>query len=184
MKKCLNLGCGRDYRASTDDEVWLNCDKEKSIKADVYFDLEKAWPLEDSKYDYLFASHVIEHLVSLDHFMQEAWRVLKHDGIMVVVAPYWSHMTAWCDPSHVRAITELTMTSYCKKDIEHNIKTGTCMTPVDLGLDFETVETKYLISESCGWLKEMEPEEQEWHFRHSLNIVEQIQFTMVAKKGE
>ena len=160
----------------------MNVDMCESVKADVHFNLEDSWPLGDDKYDHILASHVIEHMHDLDHFMCEAYRVLVPDGTMLVTAPYWNHETAWCDPGHVRAITEIFPMFYSKSGIQYNLDIDSCMTPQDLKVDFAIVKTTFLLDERASWLKEMEPGEQSWHLRHSCNIISQIQFELMAKK--
>ena len=43
--KFLNLGSGLDYRESTEEIKWVNLDCDRKIKADIYTDLEKNFPV-------------------------------------------------------------------------------------------------------------------------------------------
>ena len=57
--------------------------EEKKIKVfKAYADSEK-WPIEDNSVDVVVSSEVIEHLVNVDFYFQEAHRVLKKGGIMI-----------------------------------------------------------------------------------------------------
>lgn len=56
---------------------------EKGIKTyHVFADSEK-WPIDDESVDVVVSSEVIEHLVNVDFYFQEAHRVLKKGGIMI-----------------------------------------------------------------------------------------------------
>ncbi len=131
MKKCLNLGCGRDYRESTDEEEWWNVDTNPSVRADTYLDLESpCWansfqkepdnaymqvPDEVVQFDLVLIKHVIEHIADLDTFMENLYRVTAPEGKVVILSPYWTHDWAWGDPGHKRAINENTFQFYDKE---------------------------------------------------------------------
>jgi len=57
----LNVGCGLDYRESTDTVQWINVDINETTKADIHHDLHIALPIEDLSVDHVYAGHVIEH---------------------------------------------------------------------------------------------------------------------------
>jgi len=48
-------------------------------------------------------------------FMDEVYRILKPGGKIKIVAPYWSSIRAWQDPTHVRAINEATFLYFNKE---------------------------------------------------------------------
>jgi SAM-dependent methyltransferase len=93
--KKLNLGSGLDYR-----EGWVNVDCNKEVKADVYA-LAHELPFENEEFDYVLASHVLEHIWSgyearmrgdgLEHVLREIHRVLKWYGTFVTEIP--SHLS-------------------------------------------------------------------------------------------
>ena len=47
-------------------------------------DLERTWPFEDHSFDVVHSNQVIEHVVDIDHFVDETRRVLKPDGVAIV----------------------------------------------------------------------------------------------------
>lgn len=69
--------------------------------ADIVGDLDKTWMLEDNSCGVLRADNVIEHLKSPIHTMNEAWRVLKHGGLLMIDVPSTKGEGAWCDPTHI-----------------------------------------------------------------------------------
>lgn len=55
-------------------------------------DLEQGIPYEDNLFDLVFAGEVIEHLKDPDFFLQEIYRVLKKNGIVVITTP---NLASW-----------------------------------------------------------------------------------------
>lgn len=56
-------------------------------KIDKYGYADKL-PVDDSSYDYIITSHVIEHVPDLIRTFQEWTRVLKHNGIVFMIFPH------------------------------------------------------------------------------------------------
>ncbi len=84
MTKRLNLGCGIDYK-----EGWINVDLDKNIKADLYFDVRKKFPLKDSQYSDILVQDLLEHLTKENgrKFLEECWRVLTPGGKIEIRVP-------------------------------------------------------------------------------------------------
>ena len=81
----INLGCGNDYS----DEL-IGFDIIDSGQQYVGFDMEKdKLPYKDKEVSYIKSNHSIEHIRDVRHIMNEAWRVLKDDGIFDIKAPYY-----------------------------------------------------------------------------------------------
>lgn len=55
-------------------------------------DAEKKWEYPSGSFDIVIMSHVIEHVKNPDHLLQEAKRVLKKGGIIIVNTP---NLAAW-----------------------------------------------------------------------------------------
>lgn len=104
--KCLNLGSGRRYIQSTENEEWINLEVDKSEKAEIYHNLNKLpLPFQDNTFDYVIFSHVIEHLSSdviLMDLFNEISRIMKKDAILQFDCPHYSSWTAF-DMYHTRA---------------------------------------------------------------------------------
>jgi len=82
----INLGCGKDIKSG-----FVNVDFEKRDNAlvDHVADLSKKIPFEDSSVEFIYSSHLIEHLDWVDggNFIKECFRCLKHDGKIRVLLP-------------------------------------------------------------------------------------------------
>lgn len=88
----LDLGCGEN-KPSMD---WTGIDRRETVDADIVQDLEENpnLPFEDNSCEKVQARHFLEHLSqeSLNTLLEEVYRVLKPDGVFVVVAP---HFLSW-----------------------------------------------------------------------------------------
>jgi len=104
---CINLGCGRNILKSTNKHRWINVDRHELPGVDVVFDLDSCatqkLPFDDDSVDYIFLSHVIEHLHNVLPLMQELHRVAKNEACMQIKTPHGASDDAWEDPTHLRA---------------------------------------------------------------------------------
>lgn len=106
----VNLGCGRKYY-----EGYLNCDVNRQVKADRYFDLETfPYPLEPGFADEIFMDQVLEHLEDIPQVMDELHRILKPGGVLKVRVPYAKSDWAFQDPTHKHFFTENTLSYFCE----------------------------------------------------------------------
>ncbi len=114
MKKHLNLGCGIDYRSSTDDVEWFNIDYNPKNKADLHLDLELVkLPFEDNSIDYIYANQIFEHIHNFVDLMIEIHRVLAKDGTMFISVPLFPCEAAITDPEHCRFFTRSSFYMFC-----------------------------------------------------------------------
>jgi len=98
--KKLNLGCDYDYRKG-----WVNLDQ-YSGKADVVHDLNKyPWPFKENTFDYVYASHVLEHLDDVKRALIEIWRISKNNAIVEIKVPYFNSYCAYGDVTHKHFFT-------------------------------------------------------------------------------
>lgn len=60
-----------------------------AARPDILHDLETPLPLEDGTYDHVLLINVLEHIYSRYQLLQEATRVLKRGGSIVIVVPFY-----------------------------------------------------------------------------------------------
>jgi predicted SAM-dependent methyltransferase len=80
----VNLGCGSHYRKG-----WLNFDLYPASDEVVRANIIQGVPLDDGAADFVYHSHVLEHLTRDDgeRFLQECYRILKPGGILRIAVP-------------------------------------------------------------------------------------------------
>ncbi|MFA7298212.1 MAG: class I SAM-dependent methyltransferase [Candidatus Absconditabacterales bacterium] len=103
------------------------CTKERGLDVKQCDLSNDKLPYDDNSFDFIYCSHVLEHLLSNEQisFFAEIQRVLKKDGVFLLFTPTPYHRYFWDDPTHQRASTH--------GSLEHMAK--------DVGL--EVIESKY-----------------------------------------
>ncbi len=109
----INLGCHQNHRPG-----FLNVDRVPP--ADLIADLSAMWPWADSSVDHLFAHDIIEHLPDKIRTMNEAWRVLRPDGILEIAVPTTDGPGAWQDPTHCSFWNRHSFLYYQQGTLVHN----------------------------------------------------------------
>jgi SAM-dependent methyltransferase len=92
--KVLDIGCGNkpyenEFRERADQ--YLGCDIEQSSlsKVDIVCDATNI-PLPSGEFDTVFSTQAIEHIAEHQQVLNEAYRLLKPGGIMIISGPfYW-----------------------------------------------------------------------------------------------
>lgn len=87
--------------------------KQECVDALKSFDIRKCdietekFPFKDRFFDVVFSKSVIEHVLNSDNFFEESFRVLKKDGIAIIMTPDWDsqHRVFWDDYTHVKPWT-------------------------------------------------------------------------------
>lgn len=111
----INLGSGKDYKPG-----WLNLDVLDRAEPDLVLDLGKPvqWPivrptrfggdlrLEAGTVERVYANNVLEHVPDLPTLMSNVLTVLAEGGEFEIEVPYEKALTAWQDPTHLRAMNE------------------------------------------------------------------------------
>jgi SAM-dependent methyltransferase len=111
----MNLGSGKDYKLG-----WINVDILERAQPDLLIDLGQSGPLpirkstqgvgevliEENSLSAIYANNVLEHVPDLPCLMTNLLALLKDDGILEVEVPYEKSMTAWQDPTHLRAMNK------------------------------------------------------------------------------
>ncbi len=92
----LNLGSGRDRR-----EGCLNVDRMVSAQPDLVWDLDlHPYPLPTGHFEHIYALDVVEHLLDIPAFMEEAHRLLRAGGLLEITTPHFSCSNSYTDPMH------------------------------------------------------------------------------------
>lgn len=99
-KMALNIGSGQRKFLSTDEVEWINVDavSRPDCEPDLVCD-GKSLPYETASVDYVVLHHVLEHFGcgEADDMVDEAYRVLKHGGSLIVTVPNLRAMAErWC----------------------------------------------------------------------------------------
>ena len=128
----LDLGCGYKKRAGYTRVDWDDC----SIP-DVLHDLNKfPWPFEDNTVDEILMIQVLEHLAPLPDdykkLWQEIYRICKPGALIQIEVPHWKHDNMLHDPTHVRAITPVTIAMMDQTRNQNDINNGGCETTLGL----------------------------------------------------
>jgi len=87
--KLLDIGCGtKPYKniLKVNEYIGLEINKNNPY-ADIYYD-GKEIPLENETFDSILSSEVFEHVFNPNEFLQEANRVLKQDGLVLITVPF------------------------------------------------------------------------------------------------
>lgn len=169
----INVGCG-----ITKFEGYARCDREQKVEPEFCFDAEKdKWPFEDDSVDEVMCENLLEHVRDLDHFMGEAWRVLKNEGKLNILTPYFRHRDAFSDPDHIRFFTEDSMIYYCR-DCH-----GSDGRPVVRGeMDFKIDKITYLLDKQAAAQFPEALRQQTNMGRYYMNVIQFLKFELTAIK--
>ena len=117
----IDLACGDAKK-----EGFIGVDLVETSSTDVVHNLNVyPWPFEDNSVDEVFCSHYVEHIPhdingedkrdGFIQFMDEVYRILKPEGKIEIVAPYYKHERAFGDPTHRRYIGDLSFLYWNKQ---------------------------------------------------------------------
>ncbi|HEV7898239.1 MAG TPA: methyltransferase domain-containing protein [Planosporangium sp.] len=107
----LDVGSGdiKQYPGS------IGVDRRPASGVDVRADLTYGLPFADRSADTIFAVHVLEHLIDFLPLVDECHRVLRPDGVLHVLSPWWRYVNAVADPTHVRLLDVQTIKGICNR---------------------------------------------------------------------
>lgn len=112
----LDLGCGSTPQYPTN----IGVDRRRTDPVDVRADLTGGLPFRDRTVERIYAVHVLEHLADYLPLLDECHRVLRPHGILHVLSPWWRHVNAVADPTHLRLLDVQTIKGICARaDSEH-----------------------------------------------------------------
>lgn len=118
----VDLACGDSKK-----EGYIGVDIVETSSTDIIHDLTVyPWPFEDNSVDEIFCSHYVEHIPhdiynkedsrdGLIQFIDEVYRILKPEGKIEIVAPYYKNERAFGDPTHKRYIGDLSFLYWNKE---------------------------------------------------------------------
>jgi SAM-dependent methyltransferase len=107
----LDVGCGEQKQYPSNIGVDIRAASGVSVVADAAGGL----PFADSCVDRVFLVHVLEHLIDFLPLMDDVHRVLRPEGIAHVMSPWWRHVNAVADPTHLRLIDVQTIKGICRR---------------------------------------------------------------------
>ncbi len=165
----LDLACGQNKR-----EGFMGVDIAPGEGVDVVHDLEVyPWPFQDNSVDEVNISHYIEHTKDLIAFMNELYRIMKPGAQCQIIAPYYSSMRAWQDPTHTRAISEATFLYFNQEWLKAN------------GLDHYNVTADFDFSYGYAFTPEWAARSEEaraFATRHYINVINDIQVLLTKRE--
>ena len=175
----LDIACG----GSKKGEDWIGVDIANVQGVDIVHDLNQyPWPFEDNSIDEIHCSHYIEHIPhdvknednrdGLIQFMDECYRILKPKGKMKIIAPYYSSMRAYGDPTHVRFISDMTFWYYNKEWRDSNK-----LSHYNINCDFDIKYSYYITNELTLKAKEVRDE----MFKRNLNVIDDIMAELIKR---
>lgn len=190
----LDLACGDAKR-----EGYKGVDIAATNSTDYVVDLQKyPWPIESESAEEVNCSHYLEHIPHLDikglikncnsfdefkesitnskdgliNFFNELYRILKPNGQVHIVSPYWSSIRAFGDPTHERYICDWSFLYVNKKWREDNK-----LEHYGLNCDFD-VKISYYINNDMTLKSE---EIRNKAFKHDLNSIDDIMVELTKK---
>lgn len=168
----LDIGCGLNKR-----DGYLGIDRSADVGADYQLDIEKAtFPFDDSSVDEIYCGHLVEHLSDLITFMNECHRVLKPNGVITVLAPYYTAIQASQDPTHVRYINERTFHYFTDEYLGNG---ATFDYGISCRFNVESTDFTYINLWAKSWIPHRM---RTWARHHLFNVAVDITVVMKAVK--
>ena len=110
-KEILDIGCGNNKIKGA-----IGLDIDKNTQADIVWDLSKyPYPIEDNRFDEIYAKHIIEHVDDPIKFMKEVHRITKPNGTCFVETPHFSCYVSYSEPQHKRYFSYFMIDEILKK---------------------------------------------------------------------
>ena len=184
----LNIGCG-----FLKMDGYTNIDNQALCKPDVLADLNKTWPFEDDSVDEIYAHHVMEHMgETFSEFLfviKEMYRVSKHGAEWKIFVPHWQNDMFYHDPTHIRAISDVTFKMFDQKNNVHDFETYGHQTKLGLfnDIDVEVVGANYILSEPWASMqKEKKIADNDLNFAgvNYNNMVHEVQLLVRTHKPQ
>lgn len=97
-KLWLDVGTGNNAQ-----QGYVNMDVRPLPGIDIVHDIEVIpWPIKDEACTVIRMSNIVEHIKPwlMVDVINEAWRVMKPNGVLLVSTPYAGSYLYWKDPTH------------------------------------------------------------------------------------
>jgi len=108
----LDIGCGRRKIPG-----FIGIDHIPWDGVDIIASIENL-PIKTAVCNKIRCYHVLEHLNHPIQAMEEAWRVLKTEGIYEIQVPHFTGMADHSDITHKRAFSSLSLDHFCENKIK------------------------------------------------------------------
>ena len=109
--KLLDVGCGRGEMLNAFSEFGIDCygvdgafsAAKTNTKIELLDISKETFTYEDNFFDVIFLKSVIEHILDPSFMLSEIHRILKPDGMFIVLTPDWhrSMRVFYEDPTHI-----------------------------------------------------------------------------------
>ena len=106
QKMLLDVGCGGNKQHG-----FVGMDRRKLDGVDIVHDvIDFPWPIKDDACCTVLLSHLIEHIAPDMHIdlMNEIWRILEPNGLLIISTPYPNSFGWHQDPTHCASWNEAT----------------------------------------------------------------------------
>ncbi len=165
----LNLGCGH-----TKLQGFVNIDKMDENNPDLVFNLEmngvrRRLPMADDSVDFVFGSHVIEHIRNIFDLFRELYRVCKPGARLLFITPYATSDDAFESLDHCRLLNE---NSWMYLD---SVTNDGCAYAIDF--DFKVLQT--VLVPYKEFLNDSEIDFKKKHWR---NVIQEMRVLLEVKK--
>ena len=184
----LDLACGNSKR-----DGFIGIDISKNTQADLICNLDDfIWSLfptnenetfnfldenyhiKDGSIDEIFCSHYVEHVLDLQCFANELYRIMKPNGKITFIAPYYSSIRAMQDPTHKNFISEATFLYWNRDWMQIN-----GLSHYEINCNFAILSRKFVYSQE--WILKSEVA-KEYARQHYINVVSDIEVILQAIK--
>ena len=108
----IDLGCGKSKHEGCNTFLDI-ADHGHNITCNFEFD---KLPFKDNSVEYIWSSHVLEHIKEPMNILNECWRILKPDGKFEIKVPYGLWRGA-SKPVHYQCITACWFDWFRREDI-------------------------------------------------------------------
>jgi SAM-dependent methyltransferase len=92
----LDIGAGNFPFKPRERDRLTTVDFDSSSSPTIVMNFSEKWTLPNNSFDFIYASHVIEHLYpkERDSLIMNLFNSLKHGGVLFIRVPHWSSIQA------------------------------------------------------------------------------------------